>query len=668
MPDAHPGNGTVVGYTQHQSNDYAIPAVIGGDIGCGVLAIRVGQLPRLSFAKLDKTIRRTIATDRNAEPPTTEELGIALSMIAGSCAGVTEGANSRIASAAASVAAATPGSPPPPAHTPPPPGYTGAIDPSADPPALVNHFLQLITDVAERCRRHHDGPPASPASGPSASAREEKPAAPPRAAGGEKELTRKQAKRAAKQQKQKQKQRRRDDDEEDDGEPKAPAEAEAPEGRSDDGRDGRDGDAEGEREEDAEEDPEEEEAGGRPQHHGRKGRRGGSGGQVRLGPAVGDDDDDDLERLAARLAQSDLLDTQRAPLRGPEEGEGRRIRDGVFRSLGTLGGGNHFIEVDEDPRTPGCYWVVIHSGSRNFGQMVYMHWQARTVPPPPLPTPAVPGPPLPPGAGTHLARPHGVLEGSQRRAYLEDVFAAQLFAQVNRRVMAIRILGALGFDMTLGGPQAQPEGNQPEGVPRASPPPPSPGPCRVGARLVLSESRAPLCVVESVHNYIDPLDHVVRKGAIAAHEGCPVVVPLNMRDGTLLGVGRGNPTWNWSAPHGAGRMMTRAEARRACTVKEMQAELDRAGVYSTCVCRATLDESPLAYKDANTIEMAVAPCMAVVARLRSVYNFKAADPEQGDDGVGSAGPGLEEEDMPHRVRGGKRLPRTRTTNPEDDDE
>lgn len=133
-------------------------------------------------------------------------------------------------------------------------------------------------------------------------------------------------------------------------------------------------------------------------------------------------------------------------------------------------------------------------------------------------------------------------------------------------------------------------------------------------------------IIESIHNYIDPHDHIIRKGAIAAHAGQKVVIPLNMADGTLLGVGKGNPEYNYSAPHGAGRLHSRREMMRRLkrgdhTLQEYQRAME--GIFSTSVTPGTFDESPFAYKDPAMIETYLHACVEITTRLKPVYNLKA---------------------------------------------
>ncbi|MBI4978914.1 MAG: RtcB family protein [Spirochaetes bacterium] len=233
----------------------------------------------------------------------------------------------------------------------------------------------------------------------------------------------------------------------------------------------------------------------------------------------------------------------------------------VLCSIGSLGGGNHFIEVDRDSK--GAFWLTIHSGSRNFGLRVaeYHQKHARKV------------------CGSMGGLEY--LTGTDRDAYLDDMRTAQVYASLNRAVMGSSIIrGVFGRDA----------GNCPS--------------------------------IESVHNFISA-DNVIRKGAISAHKDERVVVPFNMRDGIVIGRGKGNKAWNQSAPHGAGRTMSRSRAKSELKLDEFRKTMD--GIYTTCVGRNTIDESPMAYKDAARIIDLLEDTVDVEDRLKPVYNFKASE-------------------------------------------
>ncbi len=258
-------------------------------------------------------------------------------------------------------------------------------------------------------------------------------------------------------------------------------------------------------------------------------------------------------------------------------------------SLGTLGGGNHFIEVDEDDE--GTRYLVIHSGSRQLGlqiaehyQRLAGHWLADRAVKDLIVRYKSEGrhneleqaiANLKSGKGDALS----FLTGEAMADYLHDMAIAQRYADLNRRAMADVILRKMKF----------------------------------GAREQFT----------TVHNYIDMERGILRKGAISAQAGERVLIPMNMRDGSLLAVGRGNPEWNCSAPHGAGRLMSRKQAREQLSLKDFCQTME--GIYTTSVGRDTLDEAPGAYKPMEDILRHIGDTVDVKARILPRYNYKASD-------------------------------------------
>ena len=271
------------------------------------------------------------------------------------------------------------------------------------------------------------------------------------------------------------------------------------------------------------------------------------------------------------------------------------------RSLGTLGGGNHFIELDVDEE--GNKYLVIHSGSRNLGTQVaeiyqqyavdlnlgkeeYLFQRAeiiRTY--------------KEQGRKTEIERALKTLEwefehkettlprdlcylhGPLMENYLHDVDLCQQFAERNRAKMAEIILKGCGWSVRE--------------------------------------------TFQTIHNYIDVKEMILRKGAVSAKAGEKLLIPINMRDGSLICIGKGNEDWNCSAPHGAGRLMSRSAAFERLSMKEYEKQMT--GVYSTCVTQSTLDESPMAYKSMDEIVENIGPTAEIVRRIKPVYNFKAAE-------------------------------------------
>jgi tRNA-splicing ligase RtcB len=225
-------------------------------------------------------------------------------------------------------------------------------------------------------------------------------------------------------------------------------------------------------------------------------------------------------------------------------------------SIGTLGGGNHFIEVNRG--SDGELFLVVHSGSRNIGLQVATEYQKK--------------------ASGSTRNPLAYLEGKEFEHYLHDMAIMQKWADINRRAIADDLMEALGLT--------------------------------VGERF------------STVHNYIDLERMILRKGAVSAKEGEILIIPLNMRDGSLICRGKGNPEWNWSAPHGAGRVMSRRKAKQTLTMKEYRSAMR--GVHTTSVSHSTLDEAPAAYKDVSALLNHIDDTVTVLDRIVPIYNFKAA--------------------------------------------
>ena len=234
------------------------------------------------------------------------------------------------------------------------------------------------------------------------------------------------------------------------------------------------------------------------------------------------------------------------------------------RSIGTLGGGNHFIEVNVDSK--GHKYLQIHSGSRNLGHQVAELYQKKAVQ-------------YHKDKGTEVPRDLAYLEGDLAKEYLHDMKICQEYASDNREAIADIILSNL-----------------------------------------LNKELKDYEFFHTIHNYINFDDNIVRKGAISAKAGEEIVIPINMRDGSILAVGKGNPEWNYSAPHGAGRLMSRTQAKKSFDLNEFKSEME--GIYSTTVHRGTLDEIPSAYKDIDVILDNIDPAATVVDILRPIFNYK----------------------------------------------
>lgn len=235
-----------------------------------------------------------------------------------------------------------------------------------------------------------------------------------------------------------------------------------------------------------------------------------------------------------------------------------------YCSMGTLGGGNHFIEVGEGD--DGFKWLTIHTGSRKLGLDIanYHQRRARSL-----------------CESTNRQTPNGleyltvVKEGSE---YLDDMRFAQEYASLNRKLIARSIVKSLGID--------------------------------------------PLESVESVHNYIDE-DNMIRKGAIRAYKNEKVIIPFNMEDGLIIAEGKSNRDWNCSAPHGAGRILSRGQAKRMLNLEEYEKSMKEKGVYTTSLSPSTLDECAGAYKNMIEIRDSIDPTVDIVTTVKPILNIKA---------------------------------------------
>lgn len=233
-------------------------------------------------------------------------------------------------------------------------------------------------------------------------------------------------------------------------------------------------------------------------------------------------------------------------------------REILSRTFGSLGGGNHFIEVDRDGQDK--LWLLIHSGSRNPGLRVANFYQK-----------------LAQKKDTDVPKELACLSGTDAQRYLHDMRCMQCFAHINREAIATIIMKNMGLSW--------------------------------------------FDIIDTAHNYIGD-DNILRKGAVSARSNERFILPLNMRDGALICKGRGNQEWNCSAPHGAGRIMSRAEAKKMLKLKDFRQQME--GIYSTCISNNTIDESPMAYKDSEEIiNNARDTILDVEHVLHPVYNFKA---------------------------------------------
>lgn len=270
-------------------------------------------------------------------------------------------------------------------------------------------------------------------------------------------------------------------------------------------------------------------------------------------------------------------------------------------SIGSLGGGNHFISVERSTTT-GHNYLIIHTGSRNLGLQVCKFYQDLALKElnemssikkkvsnevvakckaegrqKEIPTELKKALAQikKPAADKELAH----LEGENFKNYIHDMDVTQRYAALNRSTIAKIILQKMGWKE--------------------------------------------LDRFETIHNYIDVKNMILRKGAVSAQAGEKLIIPINMRDGSLICIGKGNPDWNYSAPHGAGRLMSRSKAKSNIDIKDYENSMK--DIYTTCVNRSTIDESPMAYKPIEEIMRCIEPTVEVIDRVIPVYNFKAGE-------------------------------------------
>lgn len=268
----------------------------------------------------------------------------------------------------------------------------------------------------------------------------------------------------------------------------------------------------------------------------------------------------------------------------------------AIHSMGTLGGGNHFIEVSKDDENN--VYLVIHSGSRNLGKQVAEYYQEEaykhlnnnsssqieetierlkkegrhseiqsTIKL------------LKSQIITDIPKALAYLEGKMFESYIHDMKIVQQYATLNRKAMAEDMIEHLG--------------------------------------LHISEK------FTTIHNYIDTDAMILRKGAVSAKAGEKLLIPINMRDGSLVCIGKGNPDWNYSAPHGAGRLYSRMQAKKAFNLEEFKQAMD--GIYTTSINEDTLDECPMAYKNMEDIVNNITPTAEIITVIKPIYNFKAGE-------------------------------------------
>ena len=254
-----------------------------------------------------------------------------------------------------------------------------------------------------------------------------------------------------------------------------------------------------------------------------------------------------------------------------------------INSLGTLGGGNHFCETGLS--TEGNVWITIHSGSRNFGKRICEYWQNKAIK-------KINNDDKndikkkiaknKKSSGFKCSEELLWLDGEDAVGYLFDMIFCQIYAEVNRQHMMDIIMKIIDVK--------------------------------------------PIETIETVHNFIDFHDFIIRKGAIRSYIGEKMIIPFNMRDGILICEGKSNPEWNYSAPHGSGRILSRGQAKRQLDVASFKEQMK--DIYSTSVGQGTLDEAPDAYKDSKIIEESIQPTAIILDRIKPIHNMKCSEDER----------------------------------------
>ncbi len=271
------------------------------------------------------------------------------------------------------------------------------------------------------------------------------------------------------------------------------------------------------------------------------------------------------------------------------------------RSLGTLGGGNHFIEVDRS--SDGAFWLVIHSGSRNLGKQVAGIYQQLAVD-------------LHMGKEDYFRQREEIIRTYKEQGRRLEIQAELKMLEKNYKARMSDVPEDICW---LYGTYLEDYLHDVEICQQFA--------CRSRekmAQIMLEKTDMTAEMsFHTVHNYIDTGEMILRKGAIAAHKGETVLIPINMRDGSVLAVGKGNPEWNESAPHGAGRLMSRSEARETISFEDYRTSMS--GIYTTSVNEQTIDESPMAYKSLADILDVIDDSVEVLDVMKPVYNFKASD-------------------------------------------
>lgn len=268
-------------------------------------------------------------------------------------------------------------------------------------------------------------------------------------------------------------------------------------------------------------------------------------------------------------------------------------KDRALRSIGTLGGGNHFIELNKGDYD--CFFLVVHTGSRHLGVEVCNYYQELAYKELSDKSKDVKSlikrlklegrekdiqKELKSLKREPVDKELSYLKGKNFKKYIHDIEIVQKYAMLNSKSIVGAIMTGMGWQDNA------------------------------------------ISAFNTVHNYIDTKKKILRKGAVSAKKGERLIVPMNMRDGSLICIGKGNPDWNYSAPHGAGRLMSRAKAKEQITMDAFKDSMN--GIYTTSVCESTIDEAPQAYKPMEEIISAIGETVEIVDIIKPIYNFKAS--------------------------------------------
>ena len=276
----------------------------------------------------------------------------------------------------------------------------------------------------------------------------------------------------------------------------------------------------------------------------------------------------------------------------------------AYQSIGTLGGGNHFIEIDKDSEDN--LYLVIHTGSRNLGKQVAEYYQDL-------------------GYERIKAKLNDDKYEVEKKILIEKLKAAgqeKLIGSELEKMRQKRCNDKPSIPYELAYVEGQDFEDYIEDMKKVQM---YAADNRAEiARLILKHAKlTEVERFETIHNYIDTDNMILRKGAVSAQSGEKLLIPINMRDGSLICIGKGNPDWNYSAPHGSGRLMSRSEAKQSLTVSEFKKTMKEAGIYSTSVGKDTLDESPMAYKPMEEIINNIKDTVDIIEVIKPIYNFKA---------------------------------------------